>query len=201
MTARVNLLPGTVRESDAAARQRVGAGLVVLVVIVALAAATFIQRGTLSDAEDELVDAESELAAAQAEVAELAEFDDLEGRLADADALLESAMGDDVTLAGILQDIALVVPNEGAFISLAVNIEPEGAVIGSFSANAEALEQHAPGVERFLLQLERPAGFRGVFPGGSTIDEDDIATFSVVVQLGPEYLTNRYDDGLPEVAR
>jgi Tfp pilus assembly protein PilN len=201
MTARVNLLPGSVRERDAAGRQRALAGGIVLIVILGLAVATFLQRGVLNDAEDELASAQSELAAARAEVAELAEFEDLEGRLVLADDLLRSAMGEDVTLAGILQDVALVVPTEGAITSLAINIDPEGVGIGTLNANAEATEQHAPGVERFLLHLERPAGFRGVYPGGSTIDEDDIATFSFVVQLGPEYLTNRYEDGLPEVAR
>ena len=201
MTARVNLLPGTVRESDAAARQRVFAGLVVLLIVVVLAAATLFQRGVLNDAEDELAEAEAELAAAQAEVAELSEFHDLEERLARADELIQTTMGQDATLAGVLQDVALVVPDDGAITSLSINFEPDGVTIGSLNANAESLEAHAPGVERFLLHLERPAGFRGVYPGGSTLDDNDIASFSVVVQLGPEYLTRRYTEGIPEVAR
>ena len=202
MTARVNLLPGTVRERDAANRQRIVAVVVVLVVIAGLAGATLWQRAILNDAEDELAEAQAELAAAQQEVAELAEFEDLEQRLATTDDLLEGSMGRDVSLAGVLQDVAMVVPNDGALTSLAVSFDlDDEVVIGTLNAGAEVLSAHAPGVERFLLQLERPAGFRNVFPGGSAVDEDDIATFTAVVQLGPEYLTHRYEDGLPEVAR
>ena len=202
MTARVNLLPGTVRESDAAARQRLFAGLIVLIVIAGLGAATFFQRGVLSNAEDELAAAQSELAAAQAEVAELAEFESLRELRETTDGLLASTMGGEVTLAALLQDIALVTPEHGAFTTMTMNFDVDDSPnAGIFTANAEALSSHAPGVERFLLQLERPAGFRDVYPGSSTIDEDDIASFTLTVQLGPEYRTQRYEDGLPEVAR
>ena len=201
MTARVNLLPGTVRERDAATRQRVVAGAVVVVVIAALAVATLLQRGVLQDAEEELADAEAELADAQAEVAELALYEDLEQRTADADVILSAAMGDEATLAGLLQDIALVTPPEGALRTLSISFEPDASGVGSFNAQMEVLDSHAPGAERFLLQLERAVGFRNVFPGASILDENDIATFPVTVQLGHEYRTERYDDGLPEVLR
>ena len=202
MTARVNLLPGTVRESDAAARQRSYAGVIVLVVVAGLVGAYFWQQAVLQDAEDELAEAQAELAAAQAEVAELAIYEDLEERLAATDDLLTSVLATDTTLAGILQDIALVTPTEGAFTSIQVSFEHDNPnAVGTFSGSAEVLSSHAPGVERFLLHLERPAGFRNPYPGGSSIDEDDIATFPVTVQLGREYRTERYTDGLPEVLR
>lgn len=201
MTARVNLLPQATRADAGRTRQRGFAIGLVVFVIAALGLATFLQRGVLTDAEEDLASAQDELAAAQAEVAALAEFQDLEGRLTAADALLADALGDEATLAGVLQDVALVVPSDGAVTSLAVSLAGEGPGPGSFTANAEVLSSHAPGVERFLLQLDRAAGFRDVYPGGSTIDEDDIASFTVSVQLGPEYLTGRYADGLPEVDR
>ena len=201
MTARVNLLPGTVRERDAATRQRVLAGVVVLVVIAGLVGAFFWQRAILQDAEDELAAAQEELAAAQAEVAELRIYEDLEQRLEEGDAVLQAALADEATLAGILQDIALVTPVEGAFRTISINFSADETGVGSFNAQAEVLESHAPGVERFLLQLERAGGFRNAFPGASTIDEDEIATFPVTVQLGREYRTERYSDGLPEVLR
>jgi Tfp pilus assembly protein PilN len=202
MTAKVNLLPGTVRESNAASRQRLLAGVIVFVIIAGLAAATFLQRGVLNDAEAELADARTELAAAQQEVAELAIYADLEERLAATDTLLSSVLADEASLAGILQDIALVTPTEGAFTSMQLSFDhADPANIGTFTGNAEVLASHAPGVERYLLNLDRAAGFRNVYPGGSAIDEDDIATFPVTVHLGPEYRTERYSDGLPEVLR
>ena len=201
MTARVNLLPGTVRERDAATKQRVYAGVVVLVVVAGLVGAYFWQQAVLQDAEDELAEAQAELAAAQAEVAELAIYEDLEQRLIEADSVLRAAMADEPSLAGVLQDVALVTPAEGALRSLSISLDPQEVGVGSFTAQVEVLESHAPGTERFLLQLERAAGFRNVFPGASTIDENDIATFPVSVELGHEYRTERYSEGLPEVLR
>ena len=202
MTAKVNLLPQATRADAGKSRQQGFAVGLVLLVIVALGLATFLQRGVLNDAEEELAVAQSELAAAQAEVARLAEFSDLEQLLSDTNDLLIASMQDEATLAGVLQDVALVTPNNGAFTDLTVDfVTGEGGVVGTMSGAAEVESSHAPGVERFLLQLERPAGFRNVFPGASTIDEDDIAEFSLVVELGPEYRTERYQEGLPEVAR
>lgn len=202
MTARVNLLPGSVRERDAAGRQRIFAGVIVLIVILGLGVATFLQRGILNDAEEELADAEAELVAATAEVNELAMYIDLEERLARTDSLLSSVMADEATLAGILQDVALVTPTSGAFTSMQITFDHEDPMlVGTFAGTAEVLSSHAPGVERFLLQLERAAGFRNVYPGGSTIDENDIAEFPVTISLGPEYRTERYQDGLPEELR
>lgn len=199
MTARVNLLPEATRADAGKARQRGLAMAIVLLVIIGLGVATYVQQGTLNQAEDDLAAAEADLAAAQAEVAALAEFTQLEELLTQNDNLLIGAMADEATLAGVLQDIALVTPTEGAFTSIGVALTDEGPNVGTLTGDAEVESSHAPGVERFLLQLERPAGFRNVFPGSSTIDEDDIASFGVTVQLGPEYLTQRYVDGLPEV--
>ncbi|MEX2375814.1 MAG: hypothetical protein WD942_09575, partial [Dehalococcoidia bacterium] len=188
MTARVNLLPAATRADASKVRQRGLAIGVLVLVIVALGVATFLQRGVLSTAEDELADAQSELAAAQAEVAALAEFQDLDARLTETNDLVTAVLGSEATLAGVLQDIALVTPTDGAFTSMQLTFEHDDpANVGTFSGQAEVLQSHAPGVERFLLQLERPAGFRNAYPGGSSIDEDDIATFPVTVQLGPEY--------------
>ena len=50
----------------------------------------------------------------------------------------------------------------------------------------------APGFERLLLDVERAAAFDNVFGGGTTVDEFDVSTFSLEVDLGPEILTNRY---------
>ena len=202
MTAKVNLLPQATRADAGKTRQRGIAVGVVLLVIAALGLATFLQFGVLEDAEQDLADAQAELVAAQAEVAALAEFEDIEQRLAETNELVTSVLAGETTLAGILQDIALVTPTEGAFTSMGLTFQQDDpSTVGTFTGNAEVLSSHAPGVERFLLQLERPAGFRNAFPGGSAIDEDDIATFPVTVQLGPEYRTGRYQDGLPEVLR
>lgn len=203
MTAQVNLLPGQVAESNAATRQRLLAVLLVVVVLAALGGLTFWQRLTLQDAEDELADAQSELAAATAEVNELALHRDLQARQELANELIIFALADQVSLAGILQDIAMVMPDGSDVGSLAINFADSGdsRLVGMLTASGESVDAVAPGIERLVLQFERAAGFRDVFVTTTSTDEDGITSYTLELGVGPEHRTERYADGLPEVSR
>jgi hypothetical protein len=72
--------------------------------------------------------------------------------------------------------------------------------------NGKSLESHAPGVERFLISLDKVASFVDlhVSPPRSRATRRTPTTGpspSVDGQIGPEVLTGRYDDGLPEELR
>lgn len=116
-------------------------------------------------------------------------------------------MGLDLTLAGILQDLSLVIPTDAASSSVSVTLSPvvdDAGVarsVGVVTATFEVEDSHAPGVERTLLEFERVAGFDAVYLSGSTIDEDDISSFTLSFELTPTYLTHRFRDGLPEELR
>ncbi len=213
MTAKVNLLPQTTRDEGRQSTQRIVAlGLIVLV-IAGLGVAAWLQRGTLSDAEDDLQVAQAELAEAQAAVAALSMPADLEQRLDTDRQLITQALGEQVSVAGILQDVAMVIPPGSDIGTLSITLPPAEPVaegeeapppitnVGSLIATGESLENIAPGIERLMLQFERPAGFRDVFVTSAATDDEDITSYNLELQMGPEHRTERYVDGVPEVAR
>jgi hypothetical protein len=217
MTARVNLLPDDTRADAGRARQR-GIGLgAVLVILLIFGGLYFLQLQQVEQAREELADEQFIEAGLRNDLAELAAFDDLNQRLQDADALAQQSLASQVTVAGILQDIAAVMPADSALTSMSVDVsgagtpEPglEAPVYGRVTLSGESLGGHAPGVERVLLAFEKVAAFRSIYFTSSNLDEgaeelpgvDQLSVFSMDFDLGPEVLTQRYADGLPEVQR
>jgi hypothetical protein len=205
---RVNLLP---REVAAKERERQARLLVVasgVLLLVALGGLYMLQLNRVSEAEDRLAAAEAERAALQQEVNRLNEFAALQQRRDSAVDTVTAAMGGEVSLAGVLQDVAAVMPSDAALQSLNISLhgdgseraggEPIGPSWGIISGSGETHGRHAPGVERFLIHFDKIAAFFNVHVSSSTVDEDGFATFSFETDLGPEIFTGRYLDGLPE---
>jgi Tfp pilus assembly protein PilN len=211
VNARVNLLPREVEARNRAARQRAGlagAGVLFLAILVAL---YLFQVGRVNDTQARLEAEQAELSALQADLATLTEFQDLERRRDEANELLATALGGEASVAGVLQDLAAVFPTDADLTSLAVTVtgEPGAAALGAerpsygqLTGSGRTTRGHAPGLERLLLELEKVGAFSDVYFGSSTLDEEGgFATFSIDVQLGPEILTRRYANGLPEELR
>lgn len=210
MSVRVNLLPAETARRQAAARQRTGVVLGVAAVLAGLAAVTVWQNGRIDDAETRLADERTVLAALQGDVQQLSEFADLESRVSDAQGNVTQALLPESSFAGILQDVAAVIPSDIELQSLNVDVDPATAVpgaettsIGTLVAVGYSLNDHAPGLERMLIELDKAAAFHEVFFTGSAHDEPGVPypLFSVEAQLGPEILTGRYIDGVPENLR
>lgn len=210
MTARVNLLPRAVEEREAGRRQQalVAAGFVVLLAV--LGTLYVLQVGRVNDARDRLAGEQAELERLEGELAALQEFAELRERAEAAAAVLATAMAGEVSVAGILQDVAAVMPSDAALTSLSFTAaeQPEieafdlgGPSFGTLAGAGESLRGHAPGVERFLLEFDKVAAFFNVFFSTSSVDELGIASFSFEIDLGPEILTRRYEQGLPEGLR
>lgn len=211
MSARVNLLPREAEEREARRRSIgivAGIGVVVVAILVGL---YFLQVSRVDDAEEELAEAEAVRAELQAEVEGLQQYADLRTRRDAAIEVVTTTMASEISMAGLLQDIAAVMPNEAALttLSVAVTLPPTppagfdfgGPSLGRLTVGGETLEGHAPGVERFLIEFDKVAAFFNVFVSSSTVDEEGIAVFNVESELGPEILTGRYTDGLPEELR
>ena len=210
MSVRVNLLPRETHAKQAATRQRLllaGAGVLLLVL---LAGVHLFQLSRVDSARAELAEEEARAAELQDEVAALAEFDDLQERRRQAHETIAVTLGGEMGLAGILQDLAAVMPADAQLDSLNVSLGTEShdattgrATVGTFSATGKTLTSHAPGVERLVLALDKVAPFVDIFVNSSSLDEagEDVATYSVEGQIGPEVLTGRYRDGLPEELR
>ena len=210
MSVRVNLLPRETYARQAAARQRGFAALAGVLLLVLLAGVYWWQVNRVGDARDELATEEARVTELEAEVAALGEFEDLRARQEQAEETVRTTMRGEVTVAGILQDVAAVMPADSQMDSLSITIEAPSAdeaggvsSVGSFSATGQTLTSHAPGVERLLLSLDKVASFFDLFVNSSTLDdaEQDIASFSIEGEIGPEVMTGRYTDGLPEELR
>jgi hypothetical protein len=213
MSVRVNLLPRETYARQAAARQRMFVGLGGLVLVALLAGAYFFQMNTLSNARDDRDAAQAELDQLAAREAQLAEFRDLEQRLEERQEVIATALVGELSFAGILQDVAAVMPTDAALtefnVTAVADTGPDGGavreIVARISAGGESLRGHAPGVERLLLEFDKIAAFFDIYVTNSELDEEDededVAIFTFEVDVGQEARTNRYVEGVPEGLR
>lgn len=208
---RVNLLP---REAEDRERQRRARGGLIaggLVLLLVLGGLYVLQLWRVGQAEEELRLAEERRNELQQELDRLSEFEALQRRRDDAVEVVETTMSHEASFAGILQDVAAVMPSDAALLDLSatVTVEPQpdqefalgGPSWGTITGSGETVGGHAPGVERFIVQFDKIAAFFNIHVSSSTVDEDGFANFSFESQLGPEIFTGRYLDGLPERLR
>lgn len=209
---RVNLLPTEVHERNRQRRNLLLVGLGVVVLLAVLAVGYFYQAGRVDDAESRLAAEEQQLQALEAELAQLEEYEALEQRVQDSTEVIATAMAGEVSVAGLLQDVAAVMPGETQLDTLNLTVTPEAEpavgdrpqVLGQLGFTGRSLEGHAPGLERLLLEFDKVASLSDLFFSSSTLEEDvqgDIVSFSVEADVGPEALTRRYIQGLPEGLR
>jgi Tfp pilus assembly protein PilN len=204
-SVRVNLLPEATKARDRAAQQRGVASAFGILLLLALGGTYWWLNGQVQDAESRLAAAQQQTAALQTEVAELASFADLAARHDLSMQQLQVAMAEEVSVAGLLQDFAAVVPSDTQLETLTVLLEPtpEAVEAGTFNASGKTLTSHAPGVERALLQLDKVASFQDLYLNSSALDDREgrVATFSLDGRVGVQSRTDRYADGLPEELR
>jgi Tfp pilus assembly protein PilN len=204
MSVRVNLLPEATKQRDRAGQQRSIAAFAGVVLLAGLGGIYLWQSSQVSQAEDQLLAEQARTSQLRGEQAELIAFQELADRRERSDEILISALGDEVSLAGVLQDVAAVMPADTQLETFAVNIpspsDSETDAVGTLSLTGKTLASHAPGVERVLISLDKVVSFREAYLNSSTLDEDDgrIATFSLDGQIGSEAETDRYANGLPE---
>ncbi|MTV25549.1 hypothetical protein FTX61_09030 [Nitriliruptoraceae bacterium ZYF776] len=207
----VNLLPEATRARGRADRQKAvlaGSGLLL---VAALGASYWWISGEVDAAETQLASEEARTAELRGDVNALADIQQLQARQQQSESLLTEVLGGEVSFAGLLQDVASVVPPDTQLETVTVTLDPEatpsdpreGTTIGSFSVTGRTLAAHAPGVERFLLEFDKVASFKDLYLNASELEdpEEPVATFSLDGRLGWEALTGRYIAGTPEVLR
>jgi Tfp pilus assembly protein PilN len=218
MSVRVNLLPQATKDRERVVRQR-GVALTALLGLVALLGmAYWFQVSRVNEREAVLAAELETVTGLQGEVEELNEFEQLQTRRDRADGIVSAAMGDEVSFAAALQDMAAVTPSSTWLESLGISLQEEPTVplgadrtiIGRVTAAGLESQSHAPGLERLLLELDKVVSFDNIFFTDSTIVGDerefvggdgDESTFSLEMDLGLEARTGRYVEGVPEVLR
>jgi Tfp pilus assembly protein PilN len=206
MSVRVNLLPQAATDRQETIRQRQAVGGVFAVLLLLLGVAYFWQVSRVNDTQAQLAAEEEELERLEAEVRALQEFEELEDRRDRTHDMIAAVLSDEASVAAILQDIAAVMPNDAQFNQFAITLHDGGPVEGierpswgTVAATGQSLTNHAPGLERLLLEFDKIVSFHDLFFTNSSLDDvdDEVVTFSVETELGPEILTRRYEDGVP----
>lgn len=214
MSVRVNLLPSATRERDRVARQRLLVALAFALLLLLLLAVWWWQGTRITAAEDDLSAAQADTALLRSEVQDLAPFGDLRDEVNRVDGAVAESLVWEVTVAGMLQDLAAAMVADAQLDNLNVNLDrdPEPhpvtgeRAVGSFTMGVQALSTHAPGVERFLIALDQHLAFFDVHVSSSVLDterEDDLEVVSFTVDglVSEALLTGRYAEGVPGVER
>jgi Tfp pilus assembly protein PilN len=207
MSVRVNLLPESTKQRDRAAQQRSIAALAGVALLAGLGGVYLWQSSQVSQAEDTLFAEQARTSELRGDQAELIAFQELADRRDRSDEILSTALSDEVSFAGVLQDVAAVLPADTQLETFAFDIpavpDPTSEMVGTLTVTGKTLASHSPGVERVMLSLDKVVSFRDPYLNSSTLEEGDerIATFSLDGQIGPEAETGRYVNGLPEVLR
>lgn len=203
MSVRVNLLPKESADRQRASKARAGAAAGGVVLVAALAGVYLWKLGQVSDAEATLAAEQAEAQGLQAEIAELNEFAEIQASLVDADDNVAAILGGEIGVAGILQDVAVVMPTDTEISELSITATPDDELVtvGAMTMVGRTTNRHAPGLERLLLELDKVAAFQAPYFGAAAVDNDEAVAFDVSVQLGSEVFTDRYEDGIPEVLR
>jgi hypothetical protein len=213
VSVRVNLLPGQVRERSTARRGSFLAALLVLLAIAGMAFLFLAKRGAVDDAIADRDAAQAEVNRLQAEVQALGQFQALADELAAGNGLLVTAMGDEIAVARVLNDVSLSLPSTSSLTALTLTRdeteatagEPElGDAVANLLLSGYSIERYAPGVEGVLLQFDQVDGL--VLTYLNTAALADIATVQVTSfdangLLTEEIFTGRYAEGLPEVTQ
>lgn len=206
---RVNLLPDDVRRRNVESRRNLGIAAGFGVLLLAIGGVYYWQTTRVDEAQAVVDEEQETLTALQAELASLQEYEELRELRAEGDDVLRTALGLEASIAGIMQDIASVMPPDSQLDSLTLSLtDPTpgdlGATreaYGSLVMSGQTRLGHAPGLERFLLEFDKIAAFSDLYFSNSTLDERGVSSFTSEADLGSEVLTGRYLEGLPEVLR
>lgn len=202
MSVRVNLLPGDVKAKANADRSRLLAAAAAGVFVLLLGGIWWLQVQQVEEAEARLAAVEATNADLQAQITSLQPFVDLEQRATSAADTVSRALGREISLTAVLQDLSAVLPPnvELTSVSVAAGTEPESPAPGGtqlvearLNATGRATGGLAPGIERLLIDLDRVSSFDNVYVTSATTDENGVVTFALEVELGTEVLTGRYD--------
>ena len=210
MSVKVNLVPREVAKRQRTTRLYgfVGAAFIGLLLIFGLL--YFMQVQRVNDAQVAVDEEQARVAALQAELNALGEYQQLQRRRDEANQLVTVALASETSMAAVLQDVAAVMPGDAQLNSLSITAgtvsEPglggTRPAFGVISLTGLSLRGHAPGLERLLLEFDKIAAFDDVYFSNSTLEPiSGQSTFGVSIDLGPEVLTGRYLQGIPEELR
>jgi len=119
----VDLLPPEVGERITRRRVMVVTGSLLALWLLGLGAILLVTLASLDRAREERDVAQAEVTRLQGRVTELAPFGQLEARLAEQNTILATAMGEEVSTAAVLNDLALTFPASSSLRTLTLTLQ------------------------------------------------------------------------------
>lgn len=211
MSVRVNLLPSSIKDRERSRRANLALGVVVLAFVGVLVFVFLMKQGAVEQAVVERDDAQAEVNELTAQVQALAAFQSLADELAAGNALLTTAMGDEIAVARVLNDVSLSLPGTASLTSLTLSRDDVAATAGEVDLGDSianlllagySIERYAPGVEGVLLQFDQVNGLVLTYlntAAAAEIASVGVTSFDANGLLTEEIYTDRYLEGLPEV--
>lgn len=211
MSVRINLLPASIKERESARRANLLLALLIVLFLAGLGLLYLTKQGSVDRAVDTRDLAQEEVNQLQAQVQALAAFQELADELTAGNTQLTTAMGDEIAVARVLNDVSLSLPGTASLTSLTLTRDDtavsEGDIdLGDSIANlvlaGYSIERYAPGVEVVLLQLDQVNGLALTYlntAAAAEIAGVGITSFDANGLLTEEIYTDRYAEGLPEV--
>jgi outer membrane murein-binding lipoprotein Lpp len=208
MSVMVNLLPREVAVRKQAQRTTKMTVAAVTVFAIGLGGLYALKLGEIADAESQSDTVQADVSRLEAEVASLQQFRQLADELEARNAVLASAMANEISYARVLNDLALSFPASSSMRELTVGVQApvEGQVtfgdaVAALTYDGYSTERYAPGVEAILVEFDKVRSFFSSYIGTAAVEEigsTEVTGFRGTVQLGDEALTRRYENGLPE---
>ncbi|HVF19314.1 MAG TPA: PilN domain-containing protein [Mycobacteriales bacterium] len=197
--ARVNLLPPEIAEAQRARKIQAGLAAAVIGAVAVVGVLYLVEASKLKDAESDLVVAQQRGAALQTERAQLQSVADTYAAVAAKEALLRSALTQDVAWSGYLNDLMLTIPDNVWLTSMAATVGGAGSVlpgsppaIGTVTFAGMAFDHDD--VATWLEVLSRQKGFSNAYftsSSKSSIGTRDLYGFASSVTLNEAALSNR----------
>lgn len=210
MSAQVNLLPPELAEAKQAKRVTRLTIVGVAAWLAVLGSLFVVKDGQVQDAMAERDAAQAQVQHLQTEIVALDEFRQLAAQLDARQAMLTSAMNDEVSWARILNDLSLAFPADASMTTLTAGLtppeEPEpGAIkaaasLGDLAFNGYSVANLAPGVEGVLIEFDNARGFVNTYlntAARTAKGDTEVTDFNGTVQLDDNARTGRYVEGLP----
>jgi len=200
---RVNLLPIEIAQAARFRRIKFGLGSVVAAALGLVALLVAGAAGSVTDAHDKVDTAAAQQRSLQSQAAQYRDVTATIARAANAQALLVTAMGEEVRYSRFLDGLAQTIPDHVWIKSVTFSqAVPAGAApaagatiagIGSVTFAGTAYQHEDVAV--LLESLKTQKGYGGPLFQNSTeglIGTRTVVTFSVTVALTPEALSGRY---------
>ncbi len=224
-SVRINLLPPEVAQRARRRRLGVAVGGLLVVYVLLLAALYVVKLGQVNQARAERDDAQAEVTRLESEVAALGPFRALDQQLDQRNAILAQAMAEEVSMAGLLNELALVFPSTSSLRSLGVALErgleeeappaadpsvpappppaptvpDETTLIGNVTFEGYSVEEYAPGVRSVIVELRRVPAFvepRVATAQAEEIGDTEVTSYTGDADLNASFYTQRYVNGL-----